>query len=249
MYFKLPSAQCRPFCQASICYGTECLCDFGILHVVESLPWLRPLEEVAVIIKYDFPKHCSELYLGHSLWNCSATEHQLKVNIDSGDDFVWSGQCCPRSMSPNGVTRPQWVNTPMPWMKLKITFVSRLKVMHLFDKSLNGNCGDNGQVTLSFPRNHYPQSHKIWIRISLRAFLGLRFHQFYWFQVTRYPYSSGSLRRGWGNYCPSASEVSRGLTLIPAWICNNIHHKIWNENYLSIPKLQRCNRWSLGMDK
>ena len=40
-----------------------------------------------------------------------------------------------------------------------------------------------------------------------------------------------------------------GLTLIPAWISNYIHNNVWDKNYLSIPKLQRCNRWSLGMDK
>ena len=51
------------------------------------------------------------------LWNC----HQMnitgsywwQVNIRSGNGFVPSGhylsQCWPRSMSPYGVTRPQWV--------------------------------------------------------------------------------------------------------------------------------------------
>ena len=34
-----------------------------------------------------------------------------------------------------------------------------------------------------------------------------------------------------------------------AWIRNYIHYKAWYENYLSIPKLQRLHRWSLGMDK
>ena len=38
------------------------------------------------------------------------------------------------------------------------------------------------------------------------------------------------------------------LTLISIWISNYIHlYVVWN--YLSIPKLQRYNRWSLGMDK
>ena len=38
-----------------------------------------------------------------------------------------------------------------------------------------------------------------------------------------------------------------GLTLIPEWISNYTHYKVWN--YLSIPKLQQGNCWSLGMDK
>ena len=39
-----------------------------------------------------------------------------------------------------------------------------------------------------------------------------------------------------------------GLTLIQARKNNHIYGRVgWN--YLSIPKLQRCNRWSLGMDK
>ena len=41
----------------------------------------------------------------------------------------------------------------------------------------------------------------------------------------------------------------QGSTLIPTWISNHITSKDLEENYLSIPKLQLCNRWSLGMDK
>ena len=40
-----------------------------------------------------------------------------------------------------------------------------------------------------------------------------------------------------------------GITLIPAWMNNYIHYKVWDEISFSIPKLQRCNRWSLGVDK
>ena len=39
------------------------------------------------------------------------------------------------------------------------------------------------------------------------------------------------------------------LTLIPAWICNNIHYKVWDEITYHIPKFQRCDYWSLGMDE
>ena len=35
-----------------------------------------------------------------------------------------------------------------------------------------------------------------------------------------------------------------GLTLIPTWVNNYIQYTLWWK-YLSIPKLQRCNRWSL----
>ena len=38
-----------------------------------------------------------------------------------------------------------------------------------------------------------------------------------------------------------------GWTLIPAWISNYIHYKVWDE--LHIPKLQRHNRWRLRMNK
>ena len=40
-----------------------------------------------------------------------------------------------------------------------------------------------------------------------------------------------------------------GLTLIPAWIKNHLPSINVGWNYLSIPKLQRLHRWSLGMDK
>ena len=40
-----------------------------------------------------------------------------------------------------------------------------------------------------------------------------------------------------------------GLTLIPAWISNYIHYKVWDVITYPIPKLQRLRRWSLGMDK
>ena len=36
--------------------------------------------------------------------------------------------------------------------------------------------------------------------------------------------------------------------LLLAWISNYMPSKVWDE-ITSIPKLQRCNRWSLGMDK
>ena len=46
------------------------------------------------------------------------------------------------------------------------------------------------------------------------------------------------------------TKGSTGGTYIPAWISNYIHYKVWDDiTYISIPKLQRCNRWSLWMDK
>ena len=39
-----------------------------------------------------------------------------------------------------------------------------------------------------------------------------------------------------------------GLTLIPAWISNCIHYKVWDE--INYPfSFNGCNRWSLGTDK
>ena len=38
-----------------------------------------------------------------------------------------------------------------------------------------------------------------------------------------------------------------GQTFISVWISNYIHYKVW-WNYLSIPKLQRCDLWCLGID-
>ena len=40
-----------------------------------------------------------------------------------------------------------------------------------------------------------------------------------------------------------------GSTLILAWISNHMPSEVWDEITYPIPKLQRCNRWSLGMDK
>ena len=52
-----------------------------------------------------------------------------------------------------------------------------------------------------------------------------------------------------GNPSNSGPFYWHGLTLIPARISNYIHYKLWGEiTYKSIPKLQQCNRWSLGMD-
>ena len=48
-------------------------------------------------------------------------------------------------------------------------------------------------------------------------------------------------------WCPF---YKHGLTLIPAWISNYIHYKVWDEitsYYHSYTELR--NRWSLGMDK
>ena len=40
-----------------------------------------------------------------------------------------------------------------------------------------------------------------------------------------------------------------GFNLIPLWVCNYMHHKVWHETYLSITKFQRLHCWSLGIDK
>ena len=40
-----------------------------------------------------------------------------------------------------------------------------------------------------------------------------------------------------------------GLTLIPAWISNHMPSKVWVEITYPVPKLQRCNHWSLRMDR
>ena len=47
----------------------------------------------------------------------------------------------------------------------------------------------------------------------------------------------------------SGPFYKHGLTLIPAWISNHMPNMSVGQNYLCIPKLQRYNRWSLGMDK
>ena len=48
--------------------------------------------------------------------------------------------------------------------------------------------------------------------------------------------------------CPAVGWVARGPTLIQAWISNHMRRRMW-WNFLSIPKLQWCIRWSLGMVK
>ena len=63
-----------------------------------------------------------------------------------------------------------------------------------------------------------------------------------------YPCASEVTLMDMGNQL--VSRLRTWITLIPAWISNYIDHKMWvGRNCLSIPKLQRCNRWSLGMDK
>ena len=46
---------------------------------------------------------------------------------------------------------------------------------------------------------------------------------------------------------PGAPFIYHGLTIIPTWISNYIHHKGWDE--LTHSKLQRLHRWSLGTEK
>ena len=40
-----------------------------------------------------------------------------------------------------------------------------------------------------------------------------------------------------------------GPTLIPAWISKYTHYKMMDEITQSVPELQQCNIWSLGIDK
>ena len=66
-----------------------------------------------------FQTHFKDTYLKYFLWNCNqvnaTTSHRSLVSIGSGNGLVPSGnnhylsQCWHRSMSPYGVTRPQWV--------------------------------------------------------------------------------------------------------------------------------------------
>ena len=60
------------------------------------------------------------------------------------------------------------------------------------------------------------------------------------------------LKYTWKCSCLMATALSsgpfyqHGLNLIQSWMSNHMHNSVpWN--YLSIPKLQRLNRWSLGM--
>ena len=66
-------------------------------------------------------------WLRHLLWNCPDMNitglHWWSVNIGSGNGLVPSGNkplpepmlnCWPRSLSPYGVTRPEWVNSSPP---------------------------------------------------------------------------------------------------------------------------------------
>ena len=52
----------------------------------------------------------------------------------------------------------------------------------------------------------------------------------------------------WLGTCRSYTFNWHVLPLIPAWISNLVPNSV-RRNYLSIPKLQRLHRWSLGMDK
>ena len=52
----------------------------------------------------------------------------------------------------------------------------------------------------------------------------------------------------WLNSCWGPFYL-HGSTLIPAWISNYIHNIVCDELTYPFPKLQRCNCWSLGMDK
>ena len=47
---------------------------------------------------------------------------------------------------------------------------------------------------------------------------------------------------------PGAFFYKNVLTWILAWMSNHFHNDVW-WNYLSIPKLQWCNHWSLGIYK
>ena len=95
---------------------------YSSLGLNELTHW--PLEDVAVILKYTFQNHYMEHSLGTHceialMWmpHNLADEKSLTVQVMAWCHQAISyylNQCWPRSMSPYGVTCPQWVNSSAP---------------------------------------------------------------------------------------------------------------------------------------
>ena len=54
---------------------------------------------------------------------------------------------------------------------------------------------------------------------------------------------------GWDTAATWSPFYKHDKTLIPAWISNCIHYKVWDEITYSFPNFNGWSRWSLGMEK
>ena len=95
------------------------------MHVVNSLAPVK----FEWNFRYVIFKWISVLGWGIPLWNCPNMNvtglHWRSINIGSGNGLMPPGnkpylsQCWPRSLSPYGITRPEWVKIPSLWKAAK----------------------------------------------------------------------------------------------------------------------------------
>ena len=145
---------------------------------------------------------------------------------------------------------------PGPWFNIKISSYQYRK-FHCGDKTverssyLQNGISYTGKM-ISFVLNR-PPGICSWYKtkLSIYAFfiveLGSMIYlllSIIWWRVTlNHVMTRRCLVATWGAF------YQEGSALIPAWISNQMPGKVWDQNYLSTPKLQRCNLWSLTMDK
>ena len=95
---------------------------------------------------YNFQTSYTDLYLGLLLWNCfkvNVTEYLPNEKSTLVQVMAWCrqatrhylSQCWPRSVSPYGITRPQWFDHTTDWWGMSIVKLIMFHMYHCFISS------------------------------------------------------------------------------------------------------------------
>ena len=131
--------------------------EFSRSNVILTILWPR-IYQIVTRVTSDVGVSSSHLVLMVNGWGISCETALIWVSLDQtydkstlGQVMAWCrqvtshylSQCWPRSLSPYGVTRPQWVNTwhKWPYMTIKLCLISENIIYYLNPIQWNDNWG------------------------------------------------------------------------------------------------------------
>ena len=116
-------------------------------HLANTFPWIKRHWPLGNFRTCNFQTNFSDWWLRHLLWNCPymnviglhwwwVTLVQVMAWCHQATSHYLS-QCWPRSLSPYGVTRPQWVNPTSIFLSFLSVIYAYRSVQHLHQTRLH----------------------------------------------------------------------------------------------------------------